>query len=115
MSEKKLTALLGPKVEDGRVCHLGILYRGGGSKTLCGRPAVAHIVWEMDSAGGFRASCVCADHRDEVLNAFHWLQWHKMGPCCGMPGAMFFPEENVCKYKDDELPVAERRERELVT
>lgn len=79
-------------------------------EVLCGMPATVHLIWS--DADPVDANFACERHRAVALS--YEPEWvHEVGSCCGMPGAMFFADENVCRYPEDELPVAEHVEREV--
>jgi hypothetical protein len=76
----------------------------------CGGEAFLHVAW-ADTPEGVEAGWVCTLHASELST--HWppLQTHEPGPDCGMPGALWFFEENVCRCPDPEpesTAVAER-------
>ena len=99
MGEKKTLPPLGPDGEEERICHRFTGFRPDGSWIPCGLPAVAHVFWtEENLENGY----ACAEHRDEI--GLRWSYWrmHGLGADCGMPGALFYPDENVCRC--EELP-----------
>lgn len=99
---------LGPEREAPRICHRYTGAREDGSWIPCGSPAAIHVLWTPD----YRHSFICAAHRYEAITRWRWHRYHELGACCGMPGALYFPAENVCRYAGG-LPVHEE-ERELV-
>jgi hypothetical protein len=114
MSEKDIPPL-GPDGIEERICHRFMGMREDGSWIPCGKPARIHIFWtEGDSEWAGENGYVCEEHREEAITRWSWYAWHPLGACCGMPGALFFPAENVCRYDDDGLPVAEKMAREKV-
>ncbi len=97
MSDKPLPPL-GPDGEEERICHRFSGHRPDGSWIACGKPAVAHIFWtEENLENGY----ACAEHRDEAVACWSMWRMHKLGADCGMPGALFYPDENVCQVPCD--------------
>lgn len=100
----------------GRICNLWV---GGdlgtSNERQCTKQAVVHIFWTDEDAP--ENSYACATHKGYALRTYGPWRVHDLQPCCGMPGALFFPEENVCRYEGDELPVVEveREEEEILT
>lgn len=69
----------------------------------CGKEPVEHVAWAGGSAG-----FVCVEHRGELGTVWLFQQRHPVGHDCGMPGAYWYEQENVCRC-DDELPTAEKQ------
>lgn len=99
VSTSKQPPPLGRVYEPLRRCTR-LLHLDGEDEVLCGAAGVVHVDW--GEATGF----LCAAHRAD-LERWGSLQHHKLGPCCGMPGSLWYAEPNVCAYPDGELPVAE--------
>lgn len=89
-------------------CQLNAL---GDHEILCGRLAVAHVCWTWGDPAKF--SFVCEEHDRKVCMRFDYHQKHPMGPCCGMPGSLWIPAENTCRYDEEGLPTAEKVEQDL--
>lgn len=85
---------------------------GGEDEVGCGKHAVAHIFWL--GYGSLENSFACLEHVKDTTRESIWKA-HPMGPDCGMPGSLFFPDENVCRC-DGQLEPAEETEarKELV-
>ena len=65
----------------------------------CGRDPFLHVAWQ-DTPEGIEAGWVCSHHARE-LDRWKPLQTHEPGPDCGMPGALWFTDENVCRVPDE--------------
>jgi hypothetical protein len=76
---------------------------GGEDEEHCGKPARFHVIW---SAETMENSYTCLNHAREATERWRSDFYHEVGPCCGMPGARFFLDENVCRYEDG-LPIIE--------
>lgn len=90
-----------------RTCTRLVGYEADSSERLCGIPAIVHVDWGPES--GF----VCELHAEDALErGWQAADAHVLGPCCGMPGARWFPNygESFCAYADG-LPVAQTEER----
>lgn len=74
---------------------------GGEDEEHCGEPAVAHAFWNDDAPPD--NSYVCAVHKEEAVEVYRPWRMHDLGNDCGMPGAKFFSEENVCRYDGEEV------------
>lgn len=74
----------------------------------CPRDAVVHWTDMWGNEGG-----ACEHHQGTISKQRLGLS-HEVGPCCGMPGSHWDYEENVCRYEEDELPVTQEKELELV-
>lgn len=80
----------------------------------CGAEAFLHIAW-CDTPEGIESGYVCTEH---ARDAERWPalvhngipQVHEIGPDCGMPGAQWFLDENVCRVPDEPELVAARTE-----
>lgn len=78
----------------------------------CGAEAFLHVAWR-DAAEGIESGYVCTAHAPELA---HWPplvydgvpQIHEPGPDCGIPGACWFLEENVCRVPDESEPIEAR-------
>lgn len=93
-----------------RVCNRLEGYDQQGNDVMCGQPAAFHLIWDIETmANGF----CCMDHAREATEYWHSDAYHQVGVCCGMPGSCYYPEENVCRYDEDGLPVAEPYRRIL--
>lgn len=76
-----------------------------GTETVCGATPTTHIIWE-DTPTGVEQGWACSSHEPEVRELWKPLATHPVGACCGMPGAVWFHEANVCQYQDG-LPTEE--------
>lgn len=74
----------------------------------CGKEPIVHVDW--GEAAGF----VCEEHARELGTVWTFNQKHPVGRDCGMPGAYWYVEENVCRC-DDELTAAPAFAPEAVT
>lgn len=80
----------------------------------CGAEAFLHIAWR-DTVEGIESGYVCTLH---ARDAERWPalvhngvpQVHEPGPDCGMPGACWFLEENVCRVPEEPESVEARAE-----
>jgi hypothetical protein len=66
----------------------------------CGKEAFLHVAWH-DTPEGIEGGWVCVDHAKD-LHAWSPLQVHEPGPDCGMPGSLWFPDENICRCPEVE-------------
>lgn len=66
----------------------------------CGKPAVRHVIWDETLENGF----VCEEHLSELDTLWTFFAAHEVGPDCGMPGSLFFVDENVCRCPDELAP-----------
>jgi hypothetical protein len=96
MNEKPPVPLLG--VKQARVCGRLV---GDGS---CDEPAITHYFLNEDAENIY----ACGRHAREIEIVWSYYQRHQITPCCGMPGALWFPDENTCRYEDG-LPTAEKQ------
>lgn len=74
----------------------------------CGKDAVRHVIWTETMENGF----VCLDHVRELGTLWAFIAAHEVGPDCGMPGSVFYIDENVCRCDDlpTTAPALEREE-----
>lgn len=108
MTEKRIPPM-GDTIHESRICMRNLGFNPDGSDIVCGKPAAVHIFWTPTLENTY----ACAECSNEALSRWSWWRYHALGPCCGMPGSLYFEDENVCRYEDG-LPVAEvKREREL--
>lgn len=93
-----------------RICHRRVPpgTDENGNDVICGEPGKVHVIWDIET---MRNAYSCLDHAREATEFFEPDAWHLMGDDCGMPGARYFEEENVCRY-DGELPVAQATQHE---
>lgn len=77
----------------------------GPGEKLCNRQGATHIIWE-DTPEGVETSWACEEHTPEIRERWRPLATHPAGPCCGMPGARYSFDDNVCFYEDG-LPTTE--------
>lgn len=94
-----------PNGENERTCVRvtnGII---GPDEVLCGKRAVLHVIWEDDGTS-IEQGYACDAHAAEVRERWKPFATHPLGSFCGMPGALYFPAENVCRI-DGELPTVE--------
>lgn len=82
---------------------------GPDANNTCGKPASVHVFWDFDGDNAF----ACEEHAEEIRERWQPYQIHKLSPCCGMPGALWFRSERTCRYEEGGLPVAERREESV--
>jgi hypothetical protein len=76
----------------------------------CGKDAVFHVIWDEEMENGF----TCSDHLDELGTVWAFVAAHKVGSDCAMPGALFFPDENVCRCEGELEPAEETNDLMLV-
>lgn len=88
-----------------RICNRRVLpqFDENGDDVICGAEGKFHIIWDIETMENGYA---CLDHASEATERWQPDAWHPMGDCCGMPGSLYFAQENVCRYEDG-LPVAE--------
>lgn len=97
------TPPLGDEYPDAnRTCVRLMGHNEDGSERLCGTPASYHVDWGPALAFVCEAHAAEARERDWEVQAYHDL-----GPCCGMPGALWDYQQNVCRYGEDGLPTIE--------
>lgn len=70
----------------------------------CGKEPFLHVIWR-DTPEGLEGGWVCVDHASELETRWKPLQVHEPGPDCGMPGALWFMDENICRCPDEDTPV----------
>lgn len=76
-----------------------------GPGMVCDLPPVLHVAWTED-ADGIEGGFVCQEHVAELGIKWKFLAQHPVGACCGMPGAMWIEQEQLCRYVDG-LPTGE--------
>lgn len=108
MRRKELPPLGGEQIE--RICARELGTNADGSEIICGSEPVAHVFWDEERLDNAFA---CEEHWREIQDVFSCWRAHGIGADCGMPGALFFPDENVCRYDEAGLPVAEVARKEL--
>lgn len=70
------------------------------SENACKKPALAHVSW---GAFGGRFSFFCETHIGPMTERVRYFKFHPVGPDCGMPGAIFYNDENVCRCDGSEV------------
>lgn len=79
---------------------------GDNPGTDCPADATWHIMWNTDSEVGL----ACDPHM-EVARRYVFLDSHRIGPDCDMPGTLWDFDEKRCVYPDE--PAAETAAAEL--
>lgn len=106
---------LPPRGKTNQIARFCMKWTGGEwgpAENTCGKLATHHVFWDEEGDSTY----ACATHTAEIRRLWDYHQIHALSPFCGMPGALWFPAENTCRYDDDGLPVAEEREtREVVS
>ncbi len=64
---------------------------------VCGNDAVIHVLWPSG-----KYAFTCAQHEGPTRR-FDTDQIHNVGSDCGMPGAKWNREKNICVVDDDDL------------
>lgn len=105
MTESKQRSWLGQE-QTARMCTRFMGLDDKGNEIVCGAEAKFHLIQDIETMQN--AFC-CLDHAREATERYHWDAYHGLGPCCGMPAALYSVEDNVCYY-DDGLPVLKREE-----
>jgi hypothetical protein len=89
-----------------RLCTRHVRGEFGPAESTCGKPATHHVFWDYEPGDNAYA---CKEHVEEIKRRWTYFQIHPLADC-GMPGALWFPEERTCRYDEEGLPVAERHE-----
>lgn len=75
----------------------------------CGAPATWHILWNVDC----EVSLACDQHMTVVHSRYVFVDSHRIGPDCAMPGALWDTAAKRCLYPDE--PVSSTAAAELHT
>ncbi|MFD9151533.1 hypothetical protein ACFWDF_30575 [Streptomyces diastaticus] len=66
----------------------------------CGKKATWHIAWDTNLENGL----ACDPHMAEALARFMFVDRHRVGPECAMPGTAWDFDNKRCVYPDDPAP-----------
>lgn len=97
-----------------RECGRWLGLNPDGSHKTCKKPAVIHIAWEWVGEREVDNGYACEEHRHEAITRWSPAQHHALGACCGMPGARWYPQENICRYEEEGLPLVVTERKEVV-
>lgn len=101
--------IVGSKIVPERVCGRSV--DPSDVNVICGKPAIRHVFWNPEPEG-WEHNFVCAEHLTEA-RTYRPMYEHPLGADCGMPGSLFFAEENACRTPEGGFPVAEVPDREM--
>lgn len=68
----------------------------------CGAPAIWHIMWTVEAEVSF----ACDPHMDQARARYVFVDSHRIGPDCGMPGALWDLDNHRCGYPDEPADAA---------
>ncbi|MGW9611879.1 hypothetical protein [Streptomyces diastaticus] len=66
----------------------------------CGEKATWHIAWDASLENGL----ACDPHMADALARFVFVDRHRVGPECAMPGTAWDFDNKRCVYPDDPAP-----------